>query len=514
MRFKFFIFFSLLVPTFGFPQENPHAHTLGVVFRPTFFKHFLEAFNQQNQSIEINECLDEDWNISLVGRVSADISLPSFTPKSRSLALETQILNLNFDGMIYQGCGSSQSRPLTSPFSINLDCANLKFFVAPEDLSLKVEKEELGSISKNLKLDIHKFPKISTILNTIPWQESVVTTIVKKIENRFSDQIHDKLRGLIFLQSIYDATADSAIWKEGPILQRGALTLEFAPGSKEQRDILFGFVPFSKNSLTVSPMGVEFYVNALFLNHDHLKSMAEIAPLRMDKMASRLDITKSALQTAPSWLPSNYSPVSVPQESESEISTILPASLINEAFNTVYKARLLGFVAKNNLAEQTKNLVVKDAPSVYQIIKMNPKAAPKIYFKPDRLQLEVKGYSLEVGTFIEDRMIPSTQVNADAKVSVTLKIDNKTQMLNIVLLPETFEVTLKDLKNRLGEKEIEIFTKVAEGLWGDFIKSNPELALFPTVIESETAPIEISKITVQGDNLLLDMNVDWKKSKL
>ena len=514
MRFKFLLFFIFSFPSFAFSQENPHAYPLGVVFRPAFFRHFLEAFNQQNQSIDIDKCLDEDWNISLAGKLSADISLPSFTPKSRSLALETQILNLNFKGQIYQGCSPYPTRPLSGPFTLDLDCAHFKFFISPEDLSLKIEKEDLRALSKNIKLHLSASEKISEVLNRIPWQESVVTAIVKQIENRFSNEVHDKLRGLIFLQSIYDATADSAIWKEGPILQRGALTLELAPGTKEQRDILFGFVPFAKNSLTVSPVGVEFYVNALFLTHDHLKSLADLAPLKMQKNISQLDLTKSALAQSPSWLPSTYLPVSVPEKSESEISTILPGSLINEAFNTVYKARLLGFFAKNNLAEQTKNLVAENAPPVYQVIKMNPKAAPKIYFQPDRLQLEVKDYSLEVGTYIEDRMIPSTQVSADAKVSVTLKIDNKTQMLNIVLLPDTFEVSLKDLKNRLGTKEIEIFKKVAEGLWGDFIKANPELALFPTVIESEKAPVEISNISVQGENLLLDMNVDWEKSKL
>jgi hypothetical protein len=518
MRFKItkiaMLLFSLISSALQ-AEEFPRAHVLGMAIHPTFFQHLIEYLNENHHSFDIEQCLKPSADLQIRGKLSATWSLPKFQSGSGNfLSLETQVSDFRFEGQILDSCGVN-SKPLTPIFSLSLDKASLKFYLSPENMNLQIEKDTLLATAAALKPSIGNFPKISKLTDTVSWKEALLAALMDRIELNVSNQVREKLRGLVFLQSLYEVTKNSqlsSLWKEGPIFKHGALTLELDQASEKQKEILFGFVPFAKNSLIASPNGLEFYVNALFLNHDHLTNLTGFNVSKADP-ALVLSKTRSVLLDIPSWLPSSYQRAELP-EVTSEMNMVLPSSLINEAFDTVYRERLLGFTAKINLAEQTRDLVAEGAPEVYQLIRMSPQTAPKIHFQPDRLQLEISDYALEIGTFMENRLIPSTQVTAHATVSVTLKVDNQAQTLNLALLPDTFQVTLKDNKNRLVANDLDVFKRVAEGLWQDFIKTNSELVLFPTVLQSAKAPVRISQVRVSGETLLLDMDVDWKSVKL
>jgi hypothetical protein len=343
-------------------------------------------------------------------------------------------------------------------------------------------------------------------------KQKVLDAILKEGGKGLTQYFQETIFGLGYGELLSKATPLSPLWRQGPLFQKNAVTLELAEPTARQREIAFAFHRFAENGIVATTDHLEFYVNARFLTHDLFGSLTGLNTNFTDS-ETLLNRSMDYLKNNPAHFAADWRR---PQfaKSEYELSLVIPKSLTDLALSTVYKEGLTRFRFKLNVGQTTKALLSEEAPEAYMVVNINPNQAPKLDFDADRLQLDISDYSLDLGTFIEDRIIPQTSLKTRTNISAELTVDNTAQYLNLQLKPETFQIDLEDPKGRLNEKERAVFKEVSQNVWKEFLNSYSELNLFKTVINTERAPIIIKNVQVSGKNILLDLDVDWTKSKL
>jgi hypothetical protein len=152
-----------------------------------------------------------------------------------------------------------------------------------------------------------------------------------------------------------------------------------------------------------------------------------------------------------------------------------------------------------------------DEQDVATVLTIKPDAAPSVNFLADQFKLEVKDYVMDVGTYIEDRIIPQSQIASHITLSAHLEVDAKKEKIKLLLNPEDLLLDLNDLKNRLGAEEINFFKGVANGVWKDFLRKNSDLYLLPLVFRPEGLNVAVRQTKLDGKNIVLDLDLELRE---
>jgi hypothetical protein len=541
MGFKYlnlrrFLFTALFIAStyqnFLFAEE---VYPLGLVVRPKFVDRLIQQLNAQKRSIPIR--FESDL-FAMSGSIQG-VWESTWTENSGRLIFITHLRNLNISGDLFTHDSKGDwvyIQPKTHSMAAAIDYLPLAVVIDPITLEINLSlildddylvkslpenkmrtKEDTEAAVRNLILNkmalgISGLKEINELLNLPDAKQKVLDAILKEGGKGLTQYFQETIFGLGYGELLSKATPLSPLWRQGPLFQKNAVTLELAEPTARQREIAFAFHRFAENGIVATTDHLEFYVNARFLTHDLFGSLTGLNTNFTDS-ETLLNRSMDYLKNNPAHFAADWRR---PQfaKSEYELSLVIPKSLTDLALSTVYKEGLTRFRFKLNVGQTTKALLSEEAPEAYMVVNINPNQAPKLDFDADRLQLDISDYSLDLGTFIEDRIIPQTSLKTRTNISAELTVDNTAQYLNLQLKPETFQIDLEDPKGRLNEKERAVFKEVSQNVWKEFLNSYSELNLFKTVINTERAPIIIKNVQVSGKNILLDLDVDWTKSKL
>lgn len=538
-----------LIATLGFisthlsPLQAEAIYPLGLVIRPAFVQNLIDRLNNQNRPMPLRIEADP---VLFQGTFEGQWA-SQWTENSGRLIFLTELKDLKLSGDLFTRAQKGEWLPLRAtyksittsidylPIEVVVDPITLEIHLnlrlnspelirqipaealaqLPQDKAryqIELEKLVLDLILNKLELGINGFSEINSLLHIPDAKQRVLQAILKEGGSKLTSYFQETIYGLGYGEYLSKSTPLSPLWKQGPLFQRDALTLELAEPTSRQREIAFAFHRFKESGIVATTSQLELYVNALFLTHDLMQTITGLNTDFTDPdtlLAQTLFKLKS--------MPASFSPEwRRPQlaKSNAELSVIIPKSLINLALTTVYKEGLLRFRTKLDLSRTTRKYLTNSAPESLLVVNINPNQAPTLDFDADRLQLDVSNYSLDIGSYIEDRIIPQTSLTTRTNISAELAIDNSAQYLNLQLKPSTFQIDLQDPRGRITDDEKAVYKEVSQNLWREFLTTYSELNLFKTVINTERAPIKVMTVRVSGENVLLDMNVDWSKAKL
>ncbi|HND85633.1 MAG TPA: hypothetical protein PLU50_07480, partial [Pseudobdellovibrionaceae bacterium] len=429
------------------------------------------------------------------------------------------------NGTAHRGCKVAES-PIYG-FSAKADAFPVEISLLPTDLMRSDRAEQLIDVDPNGTSTAFFRPEFklyeaatqtemqniqSVIADQQSLRDSLWTELRNVFQSKFSHWISDRLRGFIVVQSIASLMEDSPVWKKGPILSRGGLTIEMDGPPVSKRQTLFCSAPFKTNSTFLSQTGLEIYTHARFLSEDDLRVMHGDHFKLMGLTDLELN-SRKYLSNPDHWMEGLFSrPQLAPIAAD--LSLMVPTSLINDALQTIYREGLLRFRTTIQLGKQTQGIITPDAPEVATVVGISPLSAPKISFIAQKPILQIVDYALDISTAIEDRLIPSSRILTNASLVSGLKLDPLTQTVNLKVEPNSFRMTLRDLTGRLSPEQIDIFQRLANGLWRDFLSKYSDLVLFPSVISTQQAELQIVGLEFPDSMVVLHFNVNWGKISL
>ncbi|MDB5036898.1 MAG: hypothetical protein JWQ35_426 [Bacteriovoracaceae bacterium] len=502
-------------------DETPSVQPLGIVIRPNLVRKLIEQLNQiqnNNQNISFEFCLEES-NAYFAFGLNALWSDPKWINLSSSRAyIQAKVASLRAIGKYIAGC---QIDPVTKKITVTalpplkfreatLEIANgnLGILFEPQKMDLKIDRTEASEIASKMTLKIPEAPRLTEFFNSTSIREAILNKIFDLTESTISSWLTEKLRGLSFIQSAGEVLKDNPIWKTGPLVQRSGVTLELAEPSPSQQYLTFAFNPFRTNSFFTTSNGLELYFNATFLNADHLKALSGLEPTAQNSEAV-MEHARKALQNKALWTEGSFDRP-ILSASDSDFSLVIPTTLTNSAWGNFYQQRLLSLRLTVDIGKQTKGLIAAEEQNVSTVITINPQSAPKMTYEANRFKLDIENYVMNVGTHLEDRTIPSTQIQSHLTIAAALKVDPVRKMMKMALDPSQFELKLKDIKGRLSDEEVALFEHLAKSIWTDFFKQNSEFEIFPTVFDPENLHMEIQNVTVSGASIVLDLSIALK----
>jgi hypothetical protein len=364
---------------------------------------------------------------------------------------------------------------------------------------------EKGPALEQFAIRVPEAPALERDLNSEVFREALLIGLTSKFSELLSNYLLETLRGLSFVESAGEILKNSPLFSEGPLFQHGAISIELAAPHPRQKLLTLAFSPFKTPAAFVHPEGLELYFSANLFSADQVRVLTGTDPLHLP--TSELKQKMTAILSNPTQQPEPQFDRVPPRSSKADFSLILPTSLIDEALTRLYQERLLAFRMKTDLGSQTRGLIAKEAQDVAMMITISPHTSPKIKFEANTLQLEVNEYMMDIGTWIEDRIIPSTQISNSIRIAASLKVDSSSKTVNLALKPNEFNVKIEDTKARLSEDDLSFLRRMANSTWRDFLNTYSEFVLFPTVINPRDFKIEILEISHQGPALVLDLRL-------
>lgn len=493
-------------------SEGRPVHALGVVIRPVFFERVMNHFNRTKNKVDLSFCVE---GLHVTTSLTVQLDSPRWrATDSNVLVLDSKIASLQADGSVYDRCppsnGSVNLQPvgaLLTRFSATIKQLPLKVWVNPKDLSVKIHRNFLADETPELSFVFDDKPKLSHFISEPAFQDSLINFFTGVVEANLGNWLKDHFRGLVQLQSVDEVMKDNPLWGKAPLINKGAITLEMAEPASSKPFTTFAFYPFASDSVFVRPDRLELYLNSSFL---HVEDLQSISPSKTSNLNNLIAEAATYYAQPENWRKEKFERPYLPA-ADSELNLVVPTSLINEALENIYRDGLLRFRAKIDLGVQTKGIITDQSPEVLTTVNISPLVAPSITFETNRFKLEVKNYTLDIGTFIEDRTIPATKILTHASISASLRIDNEKQTVNLLLDPSTFELELQDSNGRLKPEEVQIFRDLAAGLWKDFITAYSDMVVFPAIIKTSDAPLVITGVAMNENNVLLNLNVQWEK---
>lgn len=483
----------------------PAALPLGIVIRPSLFSKVvreLSDMDQQGKPMQFSFCY---------GGVKSELTIEGqwADPTWSLVNIETVYLsaaakNVKLSVKAFESC--EEDAKLTLNGYITLTDGQIAGFWNAKEMTVQIQ---INAQDKSITPHLVNHSGINQLLQSNGTKDAIIQSIVDTASQQLTLWVREKLRGLIFTENAMSLMGDEPLLKSGVLLKKGAITLELDNPQPSQEHITFSFYPRKSASTFASESALEFYFNASFFDVDHIKSLSGLDPMNtqpqllMNRLQQAL-VGPESISDAPITRPNLSS-------SQGDLTLVLPEILINQALSTFYREGLLRFKTTVGIGEQTKGIIAKEAYDVATVLTINPNSAPSVSFLPDQFKLDVKDYVTDIGTWIEDRIIPSSQIASSVRISAQLKIDSGRKTVNLALKPQDFLLELKDLKGRLNEKEIDFFRTVANGVWKDFLTKNSELILFPLVFNSEGLGLEIVQATVDGQAILLDISLGFEK---
>lgn len=547
MRSKIFTFL-LLIASFDMSHQQAQADAiepelLGLVIRPQLIYHLVQQYGSSQDESPFNACLGlnegSDNQLYLSGTFKTELRDPSWSSKKKgALVIQSVLKSLYITASIYKKCPEElksdsdevQDQSLLAPkqedFLGEISAAtNLEFspltlgvWILPyfdaqlgtnSRLKIEVTSDILPEQIEGLKFSSPDLPKIASLLNSDYGRSAILNASLKPLSLALTNFLNEKLRGLAFAESVLDLFQKGAIWSEnGVSVQSGAVHLQNSARSLTRRELLFTFYPRSNGSIFIEPDQIELYANASFLGGKELDSLG----LEGDKN-QRLQQLKKLIKTTSisSDAKLTRKPVT---KTNSDITLIFTEKLVNKALQSIYLEDLLKFSSSIYLKDKVQGLLTKEPADLAVKVQLGSDTVPRLRFAPNQLSLEVSDYFLNIGTWLEDRLIPSTEIQAQVNVSAKIEVNPKTQSVNLVLDSKTFKIQLSESDKtpaQLQGQELRLLEKVSKEVWANFFEEFPELPLFSTLFQAIGNSVHIQEVEVVDELILVHMNLEAGK---
>jgi len=509
MNFKTIIIIFILHSTAAFANAVPDVHPfpLGVIIRQKFLDQIIDNYNH-NRSVQIQRCID-NWQLN--AKIDAPISDLSWQAiENKELIVNLEVQKIQIDGHFVPNCQNPDvSKAVDFHISSNASLP-LKIWLTPKTLSVRIDDLSLAALTKNLKFDSKNAPHISQILNNSEIKEALMQLVGTSLNNQLSQWARERLRGLVYYgESIKSLFAKSDVWKGGVQIEKGAIQLKNTASALEDKELAFAFYPRENGSLFMNQNQIEFYVNATFLTGEQIHKVLG----DKNNLVKNQDLIEQLTKHMKDFPLSKDAEFKRPQipHSNADVSLLLTQGLINEALRSIYQENLADFTTSINVGDQVKGLITKEDSNLSIRIELGSNKVPQLVFESNQLNLKVFDYFFRIGTWIEDRLIPSTEIQANVNISAGLKIDSPAQTVNLLVSPDTFNIKFSEqgkFERKLTSKDLELLENIANQIWRTFFKNYPELILFPTVFETSKLQLHIQDIEVQNEMILLHMNLD------
>ena len=512
MRFRIWtlsILCLLSSPAHGATTQSP----LGFVIRPAFFENLAKGISDRKQTFKFEK---EIGDLKLSGSFQFGLGKPVWIgAEGKPLVIELPIETYHVAGsMVSKGqtlaIFSAESEKLILniqiiPENIYLpDAKVLPLHVDPFDQAAPYFKPKMSFRDPLTSAPLKQIQSIfeAEAVRLYLWSE-----LKKILEVKFSKFISDHLRNFVLVESLAGIMKDSPVWKEGTILTRGGLTIEMDGLPVSERRGIFAMTPFISGGAYVNSQGLEVYTDARFLRDEELTQLN--GPKTSLMSAEELAVSSRVRLAKPdSWNAAAFKRPSLIKKN-SDMSLVIPTYLVNDALSTVYREGLLRFKTTIHLGKQTQGIVTPLAPEVAVVVGISPRSAPRIEFSTQRPILQIIDYALDISTSIEDRLIPSSNILTNASISSEIRVASNPPTINLKLSPETFKMNVQDLSGRMSLVQKDIFERLANGVWKDFLSQYSDLVLFPSVIATNAAEIKIVGVDMNESFIQLHVNLAW-----
>jgi hypothetical protein len=512
------IFFGLLysVPLFAVnktPLLDAATQPLGVIIRPSFFSRFATAFNQDSQ-IRMDDCIG---GRQIRGRITGQADEPRWVSSHQTKALlSLSFQELKFEGAIFLTCAAREEDRIDLELALT-EPASIQYRIDFFNFDVAAMEKDLPLVRDKLKPHFPRAPEIDLALQVKSIKSSLVRLASDSFNKFLGSWLEERLRGLAYAQSINELFETSDFWNEEIEIDQGAISLRNTAAGIEKDDLAFAFFPRSTDSVFVSTNQIEVYVNALFMDSEQIDRV--MGKNRGNTLKSR-QLTEQLKATVARQILAQDAvfrrPPLFPQDT-GDLSLVLTEGLINEALRRVYQENLADFTTKIRMGRQVKGLITKEEQDVSVMVSLGSHSAPKIVFEPNQLKLKVSDYFLRLGTFLEDRLIPSTEIQAAVEISAALKVDFPSESVNLLVSPKTFEIGLSEetqFSKKLSPKELRLMERLAKEIWEVFFSTYQELLLFPTLLETTQVNFKIADIEVQDELIFIHLNLDEESLEL
>lgn len=512
MYFK--ILFILFASAFVYPTQAStiQARPFGVVIHRSLIENLIQFLSAESYPLEFDECLHHQ---RIKGTINFSATKPIWrgapTQSSKPIYIETIVNDFNFRGFIAQEC---QSLPQpTDYYRVHLKDQKMGLWINGSTMDISFHRPHLNFNPDNLKIFIGAQEQpLQLLANTE--KQAIIHIIAAVAEKKMSELFKKQLRGLNFAEPLENIMGPGSLWSEGVKIQKGSIRLENEGASKEQKRVSFLLFnepddPHQNNQALVysNENFLEMYFHSAFLDSSDVVKLSKLP--EEEDFGHHLQSLETRLkfQEIRSSIPFERPPL---PKINNDLSLVISNELMNDALKAIYLEGMLRFSTYINLGEQTKDLLYHQAPPVETRIRINPESAPQMKFNVDTMQISVTDYSLDLGTWMEDRLIPSEQINASVSLFSSLHVDTDNETINLKIDSKTFRITLESLFHRMGESELHIVETLTNQVWDHFFEAYPELVLFPTLIRTKHMPFKIVSIEVSPKYTLIGMNVDYE----
>ncbi|PIR22390.1 MAG: hypothetical protein COV44_08250 [Deltaproteobacteria bacterium CG11_big_fil_rev_8_21_14_0_20_45_16] len=515
MLFRVFLIASLFGSSIGALKAQtdlPEAFPLGVILRPSLLEKIIGSFNKSS-SMPIDACMD---NRSMKGDLTLTLQKAVWkAADEKNLIVLTSVSSMLFTGSFSFDCSNSRAERYAASATLG-DTVPIRLRLDPTNLRLTIDEFSVAAVEKNLKIELPELPNIQRAIEDLNLLQLLSGQLASKLNAFFSEMLETRFRGLVYAESVTELFSRSEMWKRGVEINRGFIRLRNkAPGPKN-RALIFAFFPRGKDSIFVSDQQIELYVNAVFFSKTQAKEI-----LGSSKISANEDIVKALenrLKQAPAVVADAKWTRPLLPSSEADFSLFITEGLFNEALMRIYQENLTDFQADIDMGKQVKGLLTKDEINLDVRIDLGSETAPKLIFQPDFLSLQVSDYLLRLGAYIEDRLIPTTEIVANVQMTATPKIDFANQSVNLQIQADSFRISLDEetkFRKIMNKNDLRLIERITNEIWEGFFSSFPELILFPTLVQTKlhdstqkpSVELAIKEVQVKKGMTLIDINL-------
>lgn len=512
-RWLFALFATLMLSEITASAATPSSYPFGIIIRKSVLSKLVDTVNQHPQAFEIDQCFEGFGNIgqwTVRAEFTPKLSAPNWIARpQQAVLLQARLDEFTAKGKILEGCHPPKENA-NSPFidfqvtlKKNSGPLPISVWFYPESFSIDVSSHILTQVADQVELTTTQLGSFNRELNLSYFKLSILSLVAEMGGKAFGDWLQYRLRGLAYAESLGEILTNPERPERFLRFQEGPLEIIHSYEHLDRLELAFAVFPRVTDFISISQNALEFYFNALFLNSQELGSL-DPSQANLPFSAQVRGLRSGLIRNLP-FTDAPFSPPPIPFHS-SDFSLVLTEDLVNEALEKIYREDLLSFTTSIDLGQSTQGLINPELADIKVRLDLASRAAPQLKFQADRLNLNVSDYVLRLGTALEDRLIPSTQIEVGVNLSAELGFDSRRQNITLVMDPTSFAISLKERPGKrlrkLKDDDLVILKDLAEGFWRKFFETFPELALFSPVFESENALIEARGVQVH-DRLIM-----------
>lgn len=535
--------FLFIAPLSLQAEQSLQAQPFGIIFRPQLIDSLITELSSRERAFSIDRCFrPEDLGLEGVDffeeihiRGSSSFELGEAvwdSSENERLKISIPLISFQFQGQAKLSCQEAHtetfqiavSRPHSQktaspssviPMVISFDPVRFEEhlrYSEPEVLSrfFWIDPVSVNAVLSQFKVEIQELPEVSRVLNSSSLKSFLISLGLDRLLDGAFDWLLQQMSNLRYAQRISDILENRDIWESGIRFQRQGFQIENDLSRSRLKELTFTFFPRSENFLFLNNSGFELYFNSTFLSGLQVRELLAAPSETIERSFPSMNELENFLMRSQAIPDAKFSRPRIPSQN-ADISLFLTEELINDALMNIYLENFLQFTTRVDIAAQTKELISSETGPLEIRVDLGSFQPPNLRFESDQLRLRVSDYYLGIGTFIEDRVIPSTQVLAQADAVAELVLDSDSRTLNLSVSPDTFHLNLGEagrFKRKLENEDLRLIENIANELWEDFFASYPELVLFPSMIDFEKMALELSDVKVNNGMILIDFQLD------